>query len=121
MKSVLLSWFGYFASAWLIFPAPLYTPARGVTVEQSKPTISRPAPIASFADLAEKAGLGGENIFGGIDTKKYIIETTGKRASSSSLGDGPNGPGPRLSSNNLTPNTITRRSSAPALTSAHPF
>ena len=77
MKSVLLSCFGYFATALLIFQAPLYTPARGVTLEQSKPPVSRPAPMANFLDLAEKAGLSGENIFGGIDTKKYIIETTG--------------------------------------------
>jgi len=35
------------------------------------------APIANFVDVAEKAGLTAQNIFGGIDTKKYIIETTG--------------------------------------------
>ena len=33
--------------------------------------------IASFADIAPKAGLATPNVFGGIDTKKYIIETTG--------------------------------------------
>ena len=38
---------------------------------------SPPAPIANFADIAEKAGLTAENVFGGLDTKKYIIETTG--------------------------------------------
>jgi enediyne biosynthesis protein E4 len=32
---------------------------------------------ANFTDVAEKAGLSMMNIFGGIDTKKYIIETTG--------------------------------------------
>ena len=36
-----------------------------------------PVKIANFTDIAEKAGLTGQNIFGGIDTKKYIIETTG--------------------------------------------
>jgi hypothetical protein len=36
-----------------------------------------PAPIANFADIAQKAGLTMLNVFGGIDTKKYIIETTG--------------------------------------------
>ncbi len=35
------------------------------------------APIASFIDTSEKAGLTAQNVFGGIDTKKYIIETTG--------------------------------------------
>ncbi len=34
-------------------------------------------PIANFTDNAEKAGLTMQNIFGGVDTKKYIIETTG--------------------------------------------
>src|SRR5947209_1243087 len=33
--------------------------------------------IADFEDVAEKAGLTMMNIFGGVDTKKYIIETTG--------------------------------------------
>jgi enediyne biosynthesis protein E4 len=40
-----------------------------------------PAPIQSvavhFTDIAEKAGLTMTNVFGGVDTKKYIIETTG--------------------------------------------
>src|SRR5258708_34637312 len=44
--------------------------------QQSK-TPGPPAPIANFTDVPEKAGLTGQNIFGGIDTKKYIIETTG--------------------------------------------
>jgi len=34
-------------------------------------------PIANFTDIAEKAGLTMQNVFGGVDTKKYIIETTG--------------------------------------------
>lgn len=33
--------------------------------------------IANFEDIAEKAGLTAVNIFGGVATKKYIIETTG--------------------------------------------
>jgi enediyne biosynthesis protein E4 len=35
------------------------------------------APIAQFIDVAAKAGLTAANVFGGVDTKKYIIETTG--------------------------------------------
>ena len=35
------------------------------------------ATIANFIDIAEKAGLTAVNVFGGVDTKKYIIETTG--------------------------------------------
>ena len=34
-------------------------------------------PIANFTDIAEKAGLTIPNVFGGRNTKKYIIETTG--------------------------------------------
>jgi hypothetical protein len=33
--------------------------------------------LADFEDLAEKAGLTMQTVFGGVDTKKYIIETTG--------------------------------------------
>ncbi len=33
--------------------------------------------IADFEDVASKAGLTMMNVFGGIDTKQYIIETTG--------------------------------------------
>jgi len=34
-------------------------------------------PIANFVDTAEQAGLTMTQVFGGKDTKKYIIETTG--------------------------------------------
>ena len=46
---------------------------------QSPPRVSTPPPnaIAWFTDEAAKAGLTMLNVFGGIDTKKYIIETTG--------------------------------------------
>src|SRR2546421_5908646 len=33
--------------------------------------------IARFTDIAQKAGLTMKNVFGGKETKKYIIETTG--------------------------------------------
>ena len=33
--------------------------------------------MAQFVDIAEKAGLHMKNVFGGVNTKKYIIETTG--------------------------------------------
>jgi enediyne biosynthesis protein E4 len=33
--------------------------------------------IADFTDVAEKAGLTMTEVFGGVETKKYIIETTG--------------------------------------------
>ena len=34
-------------------------------------------PIAHFTDIAQKAGLHTTEVFGGVNTKKYIIETTG--------------------------------------------
>jgi enediyne biosynthesis protein E4 len=46
--------------------------------QQVKSASSSPAkPLANFTDVAEKAGLTMQDIFGGIETKKYIIETTG--------------------------------------------
>src|SRR5882757_4813286 len=36
-----------------------------------------PKPLAHFVDIAKKAGLTMTNTFGGVSTKKYIIETTG--------------------------------------------
>ena len=44
------------------------------------PTVisSRPSqPLAYFTDIAQEAGLTMMNVFGGVDSKKYIIETTG--------------------------------------------
>src|SRR5271170_7556662 len=38
---------------------------------------STPKPLAHFTDIAAKAGLADKVVFGGTDTKKYIIETTG--------------------------------------------
>jgi hypothetical protein len=38
---------------------------------------SNPKPLAHFTDIAKKAGLTAPVVFGGVDTKKYIIETTG--------------------------------------------
>jgi hypothetical protein len=43
----------------------------------TKPVSSPKQPIANFVDIAEKAGLTASEIFGGLDSKKYIIETTG--------------------------------------------
>src|ERR1700746_1753182 len=47
------------------------------SAQQPAPSNKTVAPIAQFTDVAEKAGLMMANIFGGKDTKKYIIETTG--------------------------------------------
>jgi enediyne biosynthesis protein E4 len=40
-------------------------------------TVHPQHPIANFTDVVEKAGLIMQDVFGGVDTKKYIIETTG--------------------------------------------
>ena len=50
--------------------------AGGAVGQNSKPS----QPIAYFTDIAQKAGLTSLNVFGGKDTKKYIIETTGTGA-----------------------------------------
>src|ERR1700722_14306632 len=45
---------------------------------QQNRALKQPAkPIAYFNDVAKKAGLTMVNTFGGVTTKKYIIETTG--------------------------------------------
>src|SRR2546430_16969459 len=38
---------------------------------------SKPTKLAYFTDIAQKSGLTMTNVFGGVSTKKYIIETTG--------------------------------------------
>jgi hypothetical protein len=45
--------------------------------QQAKSAPPSSSPIANFTDIAEKAGLTEPNVFGGTNTKKYIIETTG--------------------------------------------
>src|SRR5258705_10247542 len=43
----------------------------------ASPQSSSPPKLAYFTDIAEKAGLTMTNVFGGVSSKKYIIETTG--------------------------------------------
>jgi enediyne biosynthesis protein E4 len=45
--------------------------------QQTKSAAASAAAVTNFTDVAEKGGLTAPNVFGGIDTKKYIIETTG--------------------------------------------
>jgi enediyne biosynthesis protein E4 len=44
--------------------------------QASKPP-SPPQPAVHFVDIAQKAGLTMQEVFGGVTSKKYIIETTG--------------------------------------------
>jgi enediyne biosynthesis protein E4 len=53
----------------------LLTSAGGRAGQQSSSTAAKP--MAYFTDEAQKAGLVMKNVFGGVDSKKYIIETTG--------------------------------------------
>lgn len=63
----------------------LLTALSGVLVAQhpsaaqsaATPQSAEPQPVANFVDLATSAGLTAPVTFGGVDTKKYIIETTG--------------------------------------------
>jgi enediyne biosynthesis protein E4 len=50
--------------------------ASGGVAQQTAPN-QDVKPIVFFKDEAEKAGLVAKNVFGGVDTKNYIIETTG--------------------------------------------
>jgi enediyne biosynthesis protein E4 len=43
---------------------------------QQSPKAS-PQPVVNFVDIAAKAGITMTDVYGGVDTKKYIIETTG--------------------------------------------
>jgi hypothetical protein len=63
MTSVLLS------MQTCLFPATAAAPQKSAEAPASK--------IAYFVDEASKAGLTAKITFGGVDTKKYIIETTG--------------------------------------------
>jgi enediyne biosynthesis protein E4 len=49
-----------------------------LTLAQGSPSPSRtPAKAANFVDIAELAGLHMKNVFGGVEAKQYILETTG--------------------------------------------
>ena len=61
-------------TAILLFVLPLAHP---LFAQAAKPAPSPKKPIANFIDIPEKAGLTMSEIFGGVDSKKYIIETTG--------------------------------------------
>jgi enediyne biosynthesis protein E4 len=57
----------------LLLAVSLVLATRGSASEDSKST----KPLAYFIDAAKEARLTMMNVFGGVDTKKYIIETTG--------------------------------------------
>jgi hypothetical protein len=62
-----------------VFSLTLFASIPVILIAAQQPASSKRAlaPIAQFTDVAEKAGLTMTNVFGGTDSKKYIIETTG--------------------------------------------
>jgi hypothetical protein len=50
--------------------------AASLTLLQTAPSPGRPWPV-SFVDVAERAGLRATSVYGGIDRKRFIIETNG--------------------------------------------
>jgi enediyne biosynthesis protein E4 len=50
--------------------------AASLTFHQIAPSPGRPWPV-SFVDVAERAGLRATSVYGGIDRKRFIIETNG--------------------------------------------
>src|SRR5581483_352077 len=62
--------------AWLRSLFLLFAPLAilSMRASQAQPASAR---LANFEDVAGKAGITMTNVFGGVDTKKYIIETTG--------------------------------------------
>ena len=69
-----MSWFSRFVASLLLMFFSVALLAQSPT---DSPAAKALAPLAHFTDIAEKAGLTMMNVFGGVDTKKYIIETTG--------------------------------------------
>src|SRR5260370_25591415 len=62
----------------LLWPAVLFLLFGGLSRSQTPTEEVNDNPgIANFMDIAEKEGLTAVNVFGGVETKKYIIETTG--------------------------------------------
>jgi hypothetical protein len=67
-----------FAAACLLTVLPVLVPGQKKAASAQKTESRAPAKsIAYFTDVAKEAGLTMMNVFGGVDTKKYIIETTG--------------------------------------------
>ena len=66
-----------FAATLLFLPCMGFLSIAAGPQVQHKPADATTNTIAYFVDQASKAGLSARNTFGGVDTKKYILETTG--------------------------------------------
>src|SRR5436190_14563150 len=63
-------------AAVLLLTASIF-PARDSFAQQGNATKPAPVPLANFVDVAQNSGITMMNVFGGRETKKYILETTG--------------------------------------------
>lgn len=61
----------------LFFVCVLASAPMAQTPALQPPQKAPAGPLANFTDVSKKAGITMQNVFGGVDTKKYIIETTG--------------------------------------------
>lgn len=63
----------------LVFDRWLFGSSRAAaqTAQAAKTTVAPPAFPVSFVDVAERAGLAEASMYGGVERKKYIIETNG--------------------------------------------
>src|SRR6266481_5190071 len=72
------SWSRGYSFAWRICLSILLPVSLAVAMGRSSSQKPQPPkPLAYFIDIAKEAGLTMMDVFGGVDTKKYIIETTG--------------------------------------------
>jgi len=60
----------------LLVPLAIFLPSVSLSNSLQQPKLAA-RPLAHFTDIAQKAGLAAPVVFGGVNTKKYIIETTG--------------------------------------------
>jgi hypothetical protein len=68
---------GFAFALQLCVPPLLLASVFVATMGSTTQNVPSPKPLAYFTDIAKEAGLTMMNVFGGLDTKKYIIETTG--------------------------------------------
>src|SRR6266702_6675965 len=69
-----------------LFPVPLLLAQgmgggpKAIARGAAKARLDLPSPKVEFRDIAAAAGLTASNIYGGVTTKKYILEMTGNGA-----------------------------------------
>ena len=66
-----------FLVAAMAFSQGMGSSVRAVPRGSPKTTVNRALPPLTVADTALASGLAAENTYGGVDSKKYILEMTG--------------------------------------------